>query len=57
MGEIHELIVLALSLVGFAGATPDLDKLYGLGFCKQCPLPGMNTYMPGIHARSNMTSD
>ena len=25
MGEIHELFVLALSLVWFAGATPDLS--------------------------------
>ena len=29
MGEIHELFVLALSLVWFAGATPD--------FCFSCP--------------------
>ena len=27
MGEIHELFVLALSLVWFAGATPDFNKL------------------------------
>ena len=26
MGEIHELFVLALSLVWFAGATPDLRR-------------------------------
>ena len=26
MGEIHELLVLALSLVWFAGATPDSTK-------------------------------
>ena len=25
MGEIHELFVLALSLVGFAGATPEKE--------------------------------
>ena len=27
MGEIHELLVLALSLVWFAGATPDFRKV------------------------------
>ena len=27
MGEIHELFVLALSLVWFAGATPDHHKI------------------------------
>ena len=27
MGEIHELVVLALSLVWFAGATPENKKL------------------------------
>ena len=27
MGEIHELFVLALSLVWFAGATPDLREI------------------------------
>ena len=27
MGEIHELFVLALSLVWFAGAAPDCSKL------------------------------
>ena len=30
MGEIHELVVLALSLVWFAGATPDFLSLLGL---------------------------
>ena len=29
MGEIHELFVLALSLVWFAGATPDVHQLFG----------------------------
>ena len=28
MGEIHELFVLALSLVWFAGATPELNALF-----------------------------
>ena len=29
MGEIHELFVLALSLVWFAGTTPDRSHLFG----------------------------
>ena len=33
MGEIHELFVLALSLVWFAGATPDQNQLF-LGFAR-----------------------
>ena len=33
MGEIHELFVLALSLVWFAGATPDFSKFRGHPFC------------------------
>ena len=28
MGEIHELFVLALSLVWFAGATPETEPLF-----------------------------
>ena len=59
MGEIHELFVLALSLVWFAGATPDLQTLipgnlfrirYHFGpdrnvvwTCKRCFLGGGQT--------------
>ena len=32
MGEIHELLVLPLSLVWFAGATPDNSKCFLEGF-------------------------
>ena len=35
MGEIHELFVLALFLVWFAGATPD----FGVPFSKGCSFP------------------
>ena len=39
MGEIHELFVLALSLVWFAGATPEFigEIIPKLGLCKNSP--------------------
>ena len=35
MGKIHELFVLALALVWFAGATPD-PSIYGIVFVELC---------------------
>ena len=47
MGEIHELFVLALSLVWFAGATPELSKLKGPQRCE-----GFTMHRPsGSHPR------
>ena len=34
MGETHELFVLALSLVWFAGATPNSPKISQAHFCR-----------------------
>ena len=44
MGEIHELFVLALVLVWFAGATPEIQrsKLSGSG----TPIQGCNSKFP-----------
>ena len=45
MGEIHELFVLALSLVWFAGATPDLRPR---DFSRQAASMGMERLLDGV---------
>ena len=48
MGEIHELFVLALSLVWFAGATPDIKKALSIQHTtsktsEQYPIPNLSS--------------